>query len=79
MAERAPGGDPDGNAIEGVTMLAAEKPPPTVRSLLTTAGPLRCGSCGYEIASYRTLPRCPMCRSLHWEPVARAAPSSEAA
>jgi predicted Zn-ribbon and HTH transcriptional regulator len=30
--------------------------------------PLRCAGCGYEIASYRTLPVCPMCRELDWEP-----------
>jgi hypothetical protein len=31
-------------------------------------GPLRCGSCGYEIVSYRGLPSCPMCRESCWEP-----------
>jgi hypothetical protein len=30
-------------------------------------GPLRCGSCGYEIVSYRGLPACPMCREIRWE------------
>jgi len=32
-------------------------------------GPLRCGSCGYEIVSYRALPSCPMCQEICWEPV----------
>jgi hypothetical protein len=30
--------------------------------------PLRCGSCGYEIASYRAMPPCPMCHEILWEP-----------
>jgi rubrerythrin len=30
--------------------------------------PLRCAGCGYEIASYRSLPVCPMCREVDWEP-----------
>jgi hypothetical protein len=30
--------------------------------------PLRCTGCGYEIASYRSLPVCPMCRETVWEP-----------
>jgi hypothetical protein len=30
--------------------------------------PLRCAGCGYEIAAYRSLPVCPMCRELDWEP-----------
>ena len=30
-------------------------------------GALRCASCGYEIASYRSLPSCPMCREMTWE------------
>ncbi len=30
-------------------------------------GPLRCGSCGYEIVSYRSLPDCPMCREFRWQ------------
>jgi hypothetical protein len=33
--------------------------------------PLRCGSCGYEIVSYRLLPSCPMCREVRWEPASR--------
>ena len=38
--------------------------------------PLRCASCDYQIASYRSLPVCPMCRGVDWEsaewwPVAR--------
>jgi hypothetical protein len=32
-----------------------------------TKGPLRC-TCGYEIVSYRSLPACPMCREMSWEP-----------
>jgi hypothetical protein len=31
-------------------------------------GPLRCSNCGYEIVNYRTLPACPMCREISWEP-----------
>lgn len=27
---------------------------------------LRCTSCGYAIASYRTLPDCPMCHTRKW-------------
>ncbi|HST16261.1 MAG TPA: hypothetical protein VLK36_01230 [Gaiellaceae bacterium] len=34
----------------------------------TARRPLRCASCGYEIASYRSLPVCPMCREVDWEP-----------
>jgi hypothetical protein len=34
---------------------------------LAGKGPLRCGSCGYEIVSYRALPPCPMCRDFRWE------------
>ena len=30
--------------------------------------PLRCVGCGYEIASYRSPPVCPMCRQTVWEP-----------
>jgi predicted Zn-ribbon and HTH transcriptional regulator len=30
--------------------------------------PLRCSSCGYEIASYLATPPCPMCHELRWEP-----------
>jgi hypothetical protein len=30
--------------------------------------PLRCESCGYEIASYRAMPPCPMCHEVCWEP-----------
>jgi hypothetical protein len=32
--------------------------------------PLRCAGCGYEIAVYRSLPVCPMCREIDWEPAA---------
>jgi len=34
----------------------------------TVRRPLRCAGCGYEIASYRSLPVCPMCREVDWEP-----------
>ncbi|HEX5557209.1 MAG TPA: hypothetical protein VFX13_06270 [Gaiellales bacterium] len=27
---------------------------------------LRCASCGYAIASYRTVPSCPMCHTRRW-------------
>jgi rubrerythrin len=37
-------------------------------TLGSAKGALRCGSCGYEIVSYRSLPECPMCRELRWEP-----------
>jgi hypothetical protein len=33
--------------------------------------PLRCAGCGYEIAVYSSLPVCPMCREIDWEPAAR--------
>jgi hypothetical protein len=29
---------------------------------------LRCASCGYEIASYRKVPPCPMCHEMCWDP-----------
>jgi len=58
-------------------MLAAQEP--SVRNLPTPAEPLRCSSCGYEIASYRTLPPCPMCRAMQWEPAGRRALRREAA
>lgn len=32
--------------------------------------PLRCIACGYEVASYRAVPPCPMCREMTWEPAA---------
>ena len=58
-------------------MLAAQTR--SVRNLPTPAEPLRCAACGYEIASYRTLPPCPMCRVMRWEPAGRGAHRSEAA
>ena len=33
--------------------------------------PLRCSGCGYGIASYGSLPACPMCRETSWEPASR--------
>jgi len=29
---------------------------------------VRCATCGYEISSYRSVPACPMCRRMTWEP-----------
>jgi hypothetical protein len=40
-------------------------------TLGTPKGPLRCAGCGYEIVSYRSLPSCPMCRQVSWEPARR--------
>jgi rubrerythrin len=31
-------------------------------------GPHRCAECGYGIAVYAALPRCPMCGGETWEP-----------
>ncbi len=33
-------------------------------------GEYHCSSCGYGVAVYRTLPRCPMCGGTVWEPAA---------
>ena len=33
----------------------------------TRSGPaLRCATCGYAIASYRSVPSCPMCHTRTW-------------
>jgi hypothetical protein len=46
----------------------SERPSEGPSLSLAGKGPLRCGSCGYEIVSYRMLlPPCPMCRELQWE------------
>jgi rubrerythrin len=31
------------------------------------AGAFRCSACGYGVAVFRTLPRCPMCGGETWE------------
>jgi rubrerythrin len=33
-------------------------------------GEYRCAECGYGVASFRTLPRCPMCGGGSWEQAA---------
>jgi hypothetical protein len=59
---------------KGSLMSVAPESSSHVRALRTDAsspfgrGPLRCGSCGYEVVSYRVLPVCPMCREVCWEP-----------
>lgn len=42
--------------------------------MLAQVSDLRCGSCGYGIASYVTPPVCPMCRETNWQPVQRPRP-----
>ena len=52
-----------------VAQAQSSHPPTEARSALgNLRRPLRCASCGYEIASYRSLPVCPMCREIDWEP-----------
>ncbi len=42
----------------------------------TRLGPaLRCAACGYAIASYRSVPNCPMCHTHTWIVDRRASPT----
>ena len=45
--------------------------PATARQLEQLAAlpsDLRCGNCGYGVASYVSAPECPMCRQRCWQP-----------
>lgn len=70
-------------AVDEVVPAGLAEPPasptasPETRRLdgmLAQVSDLRCGSCGYGIASYVTPPVCPMCRETNWQPVLRPRP-----
>lgn len=49
----------------------ARPEPAELDDVLAQPSDLRCGSCGYGIASYVTPPVCPMCHETNWQPLPR--------
>ncbi len=53
----------------GLHLVRPGPPAPAVRRERGPARDLRCGSCGYGIATGTAPELCPMCRTAAWEPV----------